>query len=120
MSSEVEDRPTRLDRVDLPARARPRSHSPALPDRFKIATEEDLKDVSFSDRGANFSMHQSVFQMIQAASSKVDFHARFDSDIEEGDEEDEDSDEEGKQKRRSLLDVVAPFPMEHFKHQKSA
>ncbi|KAF3902825.1 hypothetical protein AA313_de0206022 [Arthrobotrys entomopaga] len=99
MSSEVEDRPTRLDRVNLPQRARPRSHSPALPDRFKIANEDDLKDVSFSAKGANFSMHQSVFQMIQAASSKVDFHARFDSDIEEGDEEDDSSDEESKRKK---------------------
>ncbi|EPS42435.1 hypothetical protein H072_3612 [Dactylellina haptotyla CBS 200.50] len=99
MSSEVEDRPTRSNRVDLPQRARPRSHSPALPDRFKIASDEDLKDVSFSARGTNFSMHQSVFQMIQAASSKVDFHARFDSDIDEAEDEDEDSDEEAKRKR---------------------
>ncbi|EWC48249.1 sterol 3-beta-glucosyltransferase [Drechslerella stenobrocha 248] len=98
MSSEVEDRPTRSTRVDLPARARPRSHSPALPDRFKIASENDLRDVSLSGRGGNFSMHQSVFQMIQAAGSKVDFHTRFDSDIEEEGEGDESSDEEGKQK----------------------
>ncbi|KAF3942031.1 hypothetical protein ABW19_dt0200868 [Dactylella cylindrospora] len=108
MSSEVEDRPTRIDRVDLPRRARPRSHSPALPERFKIATEDDLKDISLSAKGTNFSMHQSVFQMIQAAGSRVDFNARFDSDIEEGEEEDEDDDssDEEVRKRRAMKNFV--------------
>ncbi|TGJ71182.1 Sterol 3-beta-glucosyltransferase [Orbilia oligospora] len=105
MSSEVEDRPTRLDRVDLPRRARPRSHSPALPERFKIATEDDLKDVTLSARGGNFSMHQSVFQMIQAAGSKADFH-RFDSDIDEEAEEEDSGDEETKQRKMAKNFVV--------------
>ncbi|KAJ6261826.1 Sterol 3-beta-glucosyltransferase [Drechslerella dactyloides] len=113
MSTQADDRPTRLSRVDLPARARPRSHSPALPDRFKITSDDDLKDVSLARRGGNFSMHQSVFQMIQAAgSSKGDFHARFGFDIEEeGEEEEEDSsDEEGKEKK-----TMRTFMKESFK-----
>ncbi|KAK6363189.1 Sterol 3-beta-glucosyltransferase [Orbilia blumenaviensis] len=105
MSSEVEDRPTRLDRVDLPQRARPRSHSPALPERFKISTEDDLKDVTLSAKGGNFSMHQSVFQMIQAAGSKADFH-RFDSDIEEEEAEEDSGDEESKQRKMAKNFVV--------------
>ncbi|KAF3910895.1 hypothetical protein ABW20_dc0107869 [Dactylellina cionopaga] len=106
MSSEVEDRPTRVDRVYLPQRARPRSHSPALPDRFKISSEGDLKDVSLSAKGGNFSMHQSVFQMIQAAGSKADFHARFDSDIEEGDADEDSSDEEGKETEKMKNNII--------------
>ncbi|KAK6349991.1 Sterol 3-beta-glucosyltransferase [Orbilia brochopaga] len=112
MSSGVDDRPTRSTRVELPARARPRSHSPALPDRFKIASDDDLKDVSLAHQGGNFSMHQSVFQMIQAAgSSKGDFHARFGFNIEEGEEEGESSDEEGKEK-----DMMRTFMNEGLKN----
>ncbi|KAF3908557.1 hypothetical protein ABW21_db0207774 [Orbilia brochopaga] len=105
MSFVVDDRPTRSTRVDLPARARPRSHSPALPDRFKIASDDDLRDVNLAHEVGNFSMHQSVFQMLQAAgSSKGDFHARFGFNIEEGEEEEgESSDEEGKEKEKEMM-----------------
>ncbi|KAG5303663.1 UDP-glucose:sterol glycosyltransferase [Histoplasma capsulatum G186AR] len=69
----------------------PQSH---IPDRLRMGDDEHedmtAPPAGTAGRGGRFPyMHQSVFSMIAAASSKNDFHSRFD---ESSDAEDEDAD----------------------------
>jgi sterol 3beta-glucosyltransferase len=67
-----------------------RNFSIQYPERLKLREGEDVhEDVTASKGRPPQHLHQSVFSMIAAAGSKVDFHARFEdgsSDSEEGEE----------------------------------
>lgn len=63
-----------------------RASSVQYPDRLKMG--EDVQEDVTATRGRPAQyMNQSVFSMIAAAGSKVDFHARFDEDSSESEEE---------------------------------
>ena len=72
-----------------------------IPERFKDGDDAD-EDITLLP-GATAYMNQSVFGMIAAAGSQVDFNARFDaqSSDEEDDEMDEDNDEDGSRNSNS-------------------
>lgn len=67
-----------------------RTSSLQYPERLKFREGEDVhEDVTASKGQPPQHLHQSVFSMIAAAGSKVDFHARFEegsSDSEEGED----------------------------------
>jgi len=67
--------------------------SPSLPDRLKPRpNDDDAEDVTAPvGQQANYNLNQSVFQMITAASARVDHRPKSDS---ENDDNDDDSDEE--------------------------
>jgi sterol 3beta-glucosyltransferase len=60
-----------------------------IPERFRDG--DDAQDDVTAPRGktGQYMMNQSVFSMIAAAGSKVDFHSRFDGDSSESEEEKE-------------------------------
>src|SRR5205814_7893840 len=67
-----------------------------IPERFRDG--DDAQDDVTAPRGYSAQyMNQSVFSMIAAAGSKVDFHSRFDGDSSESEEEQEE--EEGGEKK---------------------
>ena len=63
-----------------------RASSVQYPDRLREG-EDTQEDVTASKGKPAQYMNQSVFSMIAAAGSKVDFHARFDEDSSDSDEE---------------------------------
>src|SRR5437773_1129309 len=73
--------------VKLSKKKRGPRQSVDIPERFRDG--EDAQDDVTAPRGnsAQYIMNQSVFSMIAAAGSKVDFHSRFDGDSSESEEE---------------------------------
>ena len=80
----------RASRKLLKKRKTKRSSSLQYPERLKFGDGEDAhEDVTASKGQPPQHLNQSVFSMIAAAGSKVDFHARFEegsSDSEEGED----------------------------------
>lgn len=73
-------------------RSRAQTLSPSLPDRLKPRpNDDDDEDVTApAGQQANYNLNQSVFQMITAASARVDHRPKSESE----NEDDDDSDEE--------------------------
>ncbi|KAI9843091.1 MAG: Sterol 3-beta-glucosyltransferase [Sclerophora amabilis] len=84
------------------AKRRDRSrHSLDIPEKFKDG--EDAHEDVTAPQGKNAQyMNQSVFSMIAAAGSKVDFHSRFDDDTSDSEEE---QDQAGKEVSREHLEA---------------
>lgn len=80
----------RVGRKLVKKRKSQRKSSIQYPERLKLREGEDVhEDVTASKGRPPQHLNQSVFSMIAAAGSKVDFHARFEegsSDSEEGEE----------------------------------
>ena len=73
-------------------RREPARHSVDVPDKFKDG--DDAHEDVAAPKGANAQyMNQSVFSMIAAAGSKVDFNARFDDESSDSEEDDAQSEE---------------------------
>lgn len=72
----------------LTKRRRPlRNSTVQYPERLKEG-EDVHEDVTATDGKPSQNLNQSVFSMIAAAGSKVDFHARFEDDSSDSEEED--------------------------------
>lgn len=96
----------RAGRKLLKKRKTKRSSSLQYPDRLKFRDGEDAhEDVTASKGQPPQHLNQSVFSMIAAAGSKVDFHARF--------EEGSSDSEEGEDLSSGDIDHGDCFPREH-------
>ena len=87
-----------------------RSSSLQYPERLKFRDGEDVhEDVTASKGQPPQHLNQSVFSMIAAAGSKVDFHARFEegsSDSEEGEDPSSEDKDHGKSFPREDEDKI--------------
>ncbi|KAI9877309.1 MAG: Sterol 3-beta-glucosyltransferase [Pleopsidium flavum] len=63
----------------------PRDPTVEIPEKFKDG--DDAEEDAAACRGKDAQMNQSVFSMVAAAGSKVDFHARFDDESSDSDGE---------------------------------
>ena len=82
--------PERVGRKLTKRRKPPRASSVQYPDRLKEG-EDAQEDVTAAKGKPAQHMNQSVFSMIAAAGSKTDFHARFEGDSSDSEEDQEPS-----------------------------
>lgn len=81
------DTDRRATRKLVKKRKPPRHSSMHFPERLKYG-EDAQDDVTAADGTTAHVANQSIFSMIAAAGSKTDFHARFDDESSDGDDDD--------------------------------